>query len=556
MKSSEKLLKTMSVIFEKSKECKLTETFFPSIKQELSFVADYMNISQEEAFIFALIFNIEIESGEAEFRDIVRHLDSAPSSTFLFMKQINSLIDKQIIKSKKSKRYRGISSGKTFNVCKKTFDFIFEDKPIIVTEVENKKDAISFLEAVNNLIEERDDEEKDELDTFFHDYDKLEEEYQDIDLVKKVSQLGIKGSSDAITFYQVCWKAINGDDYVELFELAGKIYSENGRKTRFVQSYITETNANLKKGLLEMSVGGFFGNESQLKITDISKALLEENGVKFLKKMGKRDNVIQPENIVEKTLFYSESESEQIELLKNALMDENFKKMQETLKSRGLTPGVTAILHGHPGTGKTESVYQIAKATGRSIVKVDISKTKSAWFGESEKLVKRIFTDYYDFAKNMELKPILLFNEADAIISKRKELSSSDVSQTQNAIQNILLDEIERFDGILIATTNLVSNMDAAFERRFLFKVNFAAPTDISRAKIWESKLQGFTQEQYLELSTLYPLSGGQIDNIIRKKEIYEITKLTTVSFEKILDFCKEETYVQNKSVGIGFLKK
>ena len=67
-----------------------------------------------------------------------------------------------------------------------------------------------------------------------------------------------------------------------------------------------------------------------------------------------------------------------------------------------------------------------------------------------------------------KVKPILLFNEADAVFSKRKDVNNGNVAQTENAIQNIILEEMENLDGILIATTNLADNLDGAFERRFV----------------------------------------------------------------------------------------
>ena len=84
---------------------------------------------------------------------------------------------------------------------------------------------------------------------------------------------------------------------------------------------------------------------------------------------------------------------------------------------------------------------------------VNISDCKTMWFGESERIVKKIFTDYKAYSKDTKTHPILFFNEADAIISKRKELRGSNVEQTENAIQNILLEELEkRDDGYLSGT--------------------------------------------------------------------------------------------------------
>ena len=142
---------------------------------------------------------------------------------------------------------------------------------------------------------------------------------------------------------------------------------------------------------------------------------------------------------------------------------------------------------------------QIARETGRHIVHVDISESKSAWFGESEKRIKKVFTSYRNACEICEKKgekiPILLFNEADAIISKRKDSTVGDVAQTENAMQNIILEELENLRGIFIATTNLAENMDAAFERRFLFKIKFENPSEEAKAAIWTSAARRRSQQ-------------------------------------------------------------
>lgn len=176
------------------------------------------------------------------------------------------------------------------------------------------------------------------------------------------------------------------------------------------------------------------------------------------------------------------------------------------------------------------------------------------WFGESEKIIKRIFTDYKVFAKECELTPILLFNEADAIISKRREVGNSSIAQTENAIQNIILEELENFEGILIATTNLASNLDSAFERRFLFKIQFQKPDISIRARIWKSKLPFLPLQDCKLLAEKFDFSGGQIDNVLRKNEIHKIIHGEKITLTKLMAFCSEETLVSNR-VKIGFSK-
>ena len=213
---------------------------------------------------------------------------------------------------------------------------------------------------------------------------------------------------------------------------------------------------------------------------------------------------------------------------------------------KGLPCGIAVLLHGTPGCGKTETVYQLAKKTGRSIMQVDISATKSAWFGESEKKIKEVFTDYKELCKKMKkLKcgrtPILLFNECDAVFSKRKDISYSNTAQTENSIQNIILEEMENLEGILIATTNLTDNLNPAFERRFLFKIQFENPSVEAKKAIWKNKLPWLTTEKAQHLAKTYNFSGDEIDNIVRKAEMKEIISGKRPAWSDIVDMCKVE---------------
>jgi len=182
-----------------------------------------------------------------------------------------------------------------------------------------------------------------------------------------------------------------------------------------------------------------------------------------------------------------------------------------------------------------------------------MSKTRSKWFGESEKLVKRIFNEYRDYSREYKKKPILLFNEADAIISKRRDVVSSNLAQVENTIQNILLDELEKFDGIFIATTNMVINMDAAFERRFLFKIRYHLPNNEVRAKIWKTKMNALKANECEYLAENFFFSGGQIENIIRKYEVQNILNGNKTNLEQIIDFCRNENIEKQNVSEIGF---
>ncbi|MDR2596015.1 MAG: ATP-binding protein [Treponema sp.] len=287
------------------------------------------------------------------------------------------------------------------------------------------------------------------------------------------------------------------------------------------------------------------------------KALIGLLGITDTMLKPKKDSeLINHENILKKELFYNENDKRQVEQLTGLFLENNFIKVRERLKSNGMRTGFNCLFFGSPGTGKTETAYQIARISGRDIVPIDISMTKSKWFSESEKRIKNIFTKYYDRVKrandsNLPV-PILLLNEADAIINRRKDTSIGNLAQTENAIQNILLEELEKLDGILIATTNLTENIDTAFERRFIYKINFQKPCVKTRQAIWKNFIPELSGEDANKLAEAFDLSGGQIENIARKCTISGILNGNDLEFFDLFKFCGEETMLNNDSK-IGF---
>jgi SpoVK/Ycf46/Vps4 family AAA+-type ATPase len=256
-------------------------------------------------------------------------------------------------------------------------------------------------------------------------------------------------------------------------------------------------------------------------------------------------------------MYYNKKEGDAIEKLTSLLQEENYQKIVNRLDGKNMRKGFTCLFSGGPGTGKTETVYQIARETKRNIFMVDISETKSMWYGESEKRIKQIFDSYRSAVEKSETAPILLFNEADAIIGKRKEFNSSSraVDQTENTIQNIILQEMENLSGILIATTNLTQNMDSAFERRFLYKITFDKPSMESRKGIWNALLPDLPGSNAEELSGKFELSGGQIENIARKIEVDAIINGEDMRMEKLAQYCKDEIlngFNPSKRIGFG----
>ena len=259
-------------------------------------------------------------------------------------------------------------------------------------------------------------------------------------------------------------------------------------------------------------------------------------------------------SINRKELFYNSPEGSQVAQLKDLLSDKSFNEIRARMKEKGLRSGFTCLFYGSPGTGKTETVYQIARESGRDLFIVDVSQIKSCWVGESEKNIKEVFDKYRTCVKEGGTVPILLFNEADAIFGIRQQGAEKAVDKMENSIQNIILQEMEDLDGILIATTNLTENLDKAFERRFLYKLRFEKPSADVKRMIWKSMIPDISDSDAAYLAGKFELSGGQIENVARKKTIQSILSGTEPAIEDLIKYCSEEEISANcERKKIGF---
>ena len=271
------------------------------------------------------------------------------------------------------------------------------------------------------------------------------------------------------------------------------------------------------------------------------------------KHVPKMNGVKSYKEITPKALFYNKKEEEQVGMLRNILSQDQLPIIQERLKSKGMRTGVCILMHGHPGTGKTATVYELARQTERDIIQVQVTDFKDKYVGESEAKLKKIFSDYRQCCMNSEVTPILLLNEGDAILSKRIENVEHSVEQMMNALQNILLEEMENLQGIMIVTTNLTSNLDAAFERRFIFKVKFEKPGTEVKAHIWQSLVDNLDDKDADTLAKEFDVTGGEIENIARKATMQFVLTGKEVDMDMLKKFTKQEKLESSRRTVVGF---
>ncbi|MCE3036897.1 ATP-binding protein [Helicobacter sp. faydin-H20] len=239
-------------------------------------------------------------------------------------------------------------------------------------------------------------------------------------------------------------------------------------------------------------------------------------------------------------------------------------KVAKLLKTWGIKEKTSIqskiIFYGASGTGKTLSALGIAKSLKKQVLSLDCSKVLSQYVGESEKNVRKIFDNYKEITKKSKNHPILLLDEADQFLSLRIN-SGSGAEKMHNQMQNIFLEQIEKFEGILIATTNLLETIDNAFSRRFDHKIEFKRPAEKERILLWEYYLpknatfKEHTKQSLAQTLAKYNLSGGQISLIV-KNTAYNVALKTKPIFEEkdfIESIQKELRSDFDKEKNLGF---
>ena len=516
-------------------------------RDKLQQLGEFMKTTPMETMLFIAIYSVEtVRFCAVDIRDIARFFDISNLDFLMMKNELFSLLKKGLVRQVE-RRHR----EEEYRITGAAERALHENKPFKVMKAQ-KIDRYQFCQGISSLIEDRKQENIDTIELFNL---VLEDEARNgqLPFIKKVRKL-LPDVSVRTLFYELC------DDYVsdrhrhtDVELTLSDIYDNKRDRFNVAKSIMEKTHVLQAEELAELLPAKFF-TEAEMTITEKGQRLfLEEDYALFNSKGGSDKRLTAPDKIPARELFFSEELTADLNFVKSSLEEKAFVELQKRLEEKAMPKGVAMLFHGSPGTGKTAAVDMIAKATGRSVYHVDIAASKSCWFGESEKLFKKIFVDYRRMCETEERKPILLFNEADALFSKRRDVDSGNCAQTENALQNILLEELETLDGILIATTNMCDNFDTAFERRFLFKVQFGQPNTAAKKAIWKSKLSWLTEDDCDRLAAKYDLSGGEIDNIVRKSMMEEVLSGNRPDVEMLEAWCRGEKLTRKGGNAIGF---
>ncbi|MBR4685907.1 MAG: ATP-binding protein [Candidatus Methanomethylophilaceae archaeon] len=543
------ILQLMDILSEESDDSRLGGDFWEENRPYAEELAHRLSTAAAQTITptQAVLFSICLRRGpkNVDFDDIARHLDISNIQALMYSGDLSALVRARYLK------FHDAAEEDSFDMPASVVRALKANKVPESPQHTGLKAAELFgfvdemaRDLYNGAILPGD---------FYNGMTELFACNKELGFVRELNALGIRSNSDWMVLVLLCHLLVNKNDDKIVSNQIKYVYQYRSDFTEAWSSFQSGRHWLMQRGLVEHVCEDGMADTSMIHLSSWAKShLLADFNLSGSEVSG--TDLVGPETITGKQLFYTAKNASQVDELCAFLMPEQYDEICKRMKENGYRSGFTCLFHGPPGTGKTETVYQLALRTGRSIMAVNVTKIKSKWVGESEKNIKEVFDRYRGAVKSMKLAPILLFNEADSIFGIRHEGAQQATDKMENSIQNIILQEMETIEGILIATTNLTQNLDPAFERRFLYKIRFERPDASVREKIWHVMLPALDPEDCAELASAYDLSGGQMENVARRF-IHHVVLYgrEKVPLAILRTYCSEERMDSRSARRIGF---
>lgn len=531
------LLDAIEQIAEQAEDSALSEAYYKKIAKPVEYVSQQLQLTDKQVVLLALLTNFYNEWNSLS--DLTEYTGCKRLQLLRYAPDLNVLHKMRMIRSQVH------NNKEVYRISLDTLHSIQNNEEITPPQSKGLN-IVEFFDRINYLVEQRKDDGL-EYSVFAEEVLELINANSSLSFVESIKSMNLP-EEDTILFLWGCDMLVSENDGVIIPRDLDALYDgQRGLCRRQLGALREQQSLLFVRGLLQPMNNDGMGRHDAYELTSyVRNELLQGLGVESKKK--NENKLLPSSSIVAKKLFYNPKEERSLMQLSSLLEPEQFDNICARLEEKGLRRGFACLFYGTPGTGKTETVLQLAHKTGRDLMQVNVSEIKSMWVGESEKNIKALFDRYRSAVKRSERAPILFFNEADAIISKRSENVARAVDKMENSIQNIILQEIENLEGILIATTNLTKNMDKAFERRFLYKIEFEKPSFEAKRSIWQSMLPSLSATDTEMLAAKYDFSGGQIENIARKNSVEEILTGHPVELNRLIEFCNEEHLEQSVS--------
>ncbi|MFZ1730872.1 MAG: AAA family ATPase [Bacteroidota bacterium] len=347
---------------------------------------------------------------------------------------------------------------------------------------------------------------------------------------------GLKGGGVGI---QNATEALGGTDYFKGFRC---------------QRYFRDGSPLRKHGLIDVEEG-FMGSSDYTIPDSILQRILEENSLESKEAADFDGSQLferrQPGHNLDSAVLPVELRKS-LDVAMGSVHGEQLERLRawgiEHVTATRPSGSVLLLFHGPPGTGKTYTAEAFAASLGRDLLITDATKILSKWYGGSESQLQRMFSSYARLMRVSEKPPVLLLNECDQLMGRRESSGGGGRStdQTEHRLQNILLEQLERFPGILIATTNLMESLDDAFSRRFDYKISFAAPDMAARVALWKGHIPVSVprtpEVDFERLSERFTFTGGQIAIAAANALRTAASRGDKLTMEDLVGACEQES--------------
>lgn len=535
----------LKLLFVKLRSSKLEFELGKDVDNAFKYLSGLFNLSHIQCALLSIVFNFTIDEDlERVKTDRLLSFLGLELEVFFDIKgDIEVLINKGFIKQKKEDRSDNLFDS-SFKANQKLLDMLFRNEEIQFEKLYgNGYNFVQFsgqicrlnsLRLVNHMSRE----------DVLNEVIEQENKNENLTQIKTMKSLGLDVMDRMVMYYMIHKyneneKAINS--YTVGFDLLGA-----SKVLSFTKKFKEKTTQMQVQGLVELS------NDTTLQLTDKAKELFLNDATDTIDEESRSEvstthYYIKHDAIPEKKLYFNTDLQRELNILQTLLQKDNFAEYQNEMKKRGnKAEGISVLIYGPSGTGKSSVVDQLAKHTHRDVYMVDLSEVRSKWWGESEKNIKQIFEEYSEICSKADNIPILLFNECDALLGKRNNSGEDRHDFTEASMTNILLEFFEKNQGIIVGITNLESNLDAAFMRRFFLKLHIGHPDKRSAKSILKNKLDFLDERDIERIADNYLLTGGQIENVSNKCVISRIITKSHPTVSEVMDMCEVEKIKTN----------
>ncbi|MCX6244687.1 MAG: AAA family ATPase [Bacteroidetes bacterium] len=539
------MIEHVEIIAIQAFDSELSEGFRDLLHPHTKVVADFYSISENQAILLSVLITINLQTSSVDFAELAHYFDVNCITLAKYIPDLKILIDRQFLRAtteENRKRRRQSLNTQEYYINRDFYQALLKAEKFS-PQVMKAVDVFDFLKTVGQII--RGKEELDNESQLYVEINSVFKENQHIQFLQDLKTFDLDDQS-LLIYLMVCSEYVfDPKGEFDFSKMIFFLFPDIQDNMAIRKQFLNETHMLQKQDLLELERGSF-RNDNLIFLTDKSWGMLVGENKELFNRTkvasNKQFQIIKAEDIIKKKLFYTVEEQKEIDFIVDILQPENYKSMMERLADEGLPQGLCLLFFGEAGTSKTQLSYQIAKKTGRDIFSFKISEGKSMFYGESQKLVKKSFDFYREMVEKSPVAPIFLLNEADGILSKRSNNSyNQSVTQTENAIQTILLNELENINGILIAALNNQNQLDTSFFRRFLVKKEFLKPTSEVRMRIWADKLPWLNPNE-LEILSKFEITGALIENVQRKLVLQRaLYGVGTQNLDQIIKYLREE---------------